>query len=323
MKPALTYADVVAAAGRLLEHAHRTPVVTSRRVDSAFGNHILLKCENLQRSGSFKFRGAYNALSQLHSDQRRVGVVAYSSGNHAQAVALSASILQVPATIVMPHDAPAVKVAATRSYGAQVVTYDRYVEDREEIATTLARERGLTVIPPYDHLDVIAGQGTAARELLDQAGELDVLLVPLGGGGLLSGSLLATRALSPRCRVYGVEPAAGDDARQSLQTGSIVHIDSPRTIADGAQTQHVGEHTFPIIQREVTDILTVGDDDLVGSMQLLASTTKMVVEPTGCLGFAALRHFADAGERVGVILSGGNVDLADFAAFLTGAVEPR
>jgi threonine dehydratase len=268
--------------------------------------------------GAFKFRGAFNALSQFTPEQRRAGVVAYSSGNHAQAVALSARLLDIPATIVMPHDAPAAKVAATKSYGGQVVTYDRYAEDREEIGRALAAERGLTLIPPYDHPHVIAGQGTAAKELFDEVGDLDALLVPLGGGGLLSGTALSTRALSPDCRLYGVEPEAGNDGQQSLRQGTIVHIDTPKTIADGAQTQHLGTYTFDIIRRDVTDILTATDAELVEAMRIFASLMKIVVEPTGCLGFAAVRDLATQlrGQRVGVIISGGNIDLDRFASLL-------
>jgi threo-3-hydroxy-L-aspartate ammonia-lyase len=313
-----TFDDVHAAAERLRGAAHRTPVLTSRRLDEQLGLHAFLKCENLQRVGAFKFRGAFNALSCFTPEQRRGGVVAYSSGNHAQAVALAAHLLGIEATIVMPLDAPASKVAATQGYGARVVRYDRYTEDREEIGRTIAAEQGATVIPPYDHRDVIAGQGTAALELFEETGPLDALLVPLGGGGLLAGSLLAAGELAPGCAVYGVEPEAGDDGRQSLRAGRIVHIDSPRTIADGAQTQHLGELTFPVIREHVTDILTVSDDALVAEMRVLASTLKVVAEPTGCLALAGLRQLAPglAGKHVGVVISGGNVDLDRYAALL-------
>ena len=313
--------DVRAAAERLRGIAHRTPVLTSRRLDDQLGLHVFLKCENFQRVGAFKFRGAYNALSRFTEEQRRGGVVAYSSGNHAQAVALAAHLLGIGATIVMPLDAPASKVAATRGYGARVVTYDRYREDREEIGRRIAAEQGATVIPPYDHRDIIAGQGTAALELFEDAGPLDALLVPLGGGGLLAGSLLSAGELSPSCAVYGVEPEAGDDGRQSLRRGEIVHIDSPTTIADGAQTQHLGELTFPIIRERITDILTVSDAELVEQMRVLAATLKVVAEPTGCLGLAGLRQVAPdlAGGRVGVVVSGGNVDLDRYAALLASA----
>jgi threonine dehydratase len=259
-----------------------------------------------------------NALMQFDERQRQAGVVAFSSGNHAQAVALAAALLRIPATIVMPLDAPAARVAATTGYSGNVVTYDRYTEDREQIGRDLAARHGLTLIPPYDHPHVIAGQGTAAKELIEEVGELDVLFVPLGGGGLLAGSALATRALNPLCRIYGVEPEAGNDGQRSFRTGSIVHIDTPRTIADGAQTQHLGQYTFPIIQRDVDDILTVKDDQLIVSLRLFAERMKMVVEPTGCLGIAAARKVRDElkGKRVGVIISGGNVDLEHYARFL-------
>ncbi|EGD00849.1 serine/threonine dehydratase [Burkholderia sp. TJI49] len=318
--PLPTFDDVAAAAARIAGHAHRTPVMTSRTVDEALGAQVFFKCENLQRMGAFKFRGAFNALSRFDAGQRRNGVVAFSSGNHAQAIALSARILGIPATIVMPQDAPAAKIAATRGYGGQVVTYDRYTEDREQIGRDLAQRHGLTLIPPYDHPDVIAGQGTAALELFDEVGPLDAVFTPLGGGGLLSGTALATRALSPHARLYGVEPEAGNDGQQSFRAGSIVHIDTPRTIADGAQTQHLGQLTFPIIRRDVDDILTATDDELVDCMRFFASRMKIVVEPTGCLSFAAARRMKDAlkGKRIGVLISGGNVDLDNFCA-LAGA----
>ncbi|WP_269501199.1 threo-3-hydroxy-L-aspartate ammonia-lyase [Burkholderia sp. IMCC1007] len=315
-----TYDDVAAAAARLEGHAHRTPVMTSRTIDEALGAQVFFKCENLQRMGAFKFRGAFNALSRFDATQRRNGVVAFSSGNHAQAIALSARILGIPATIVMPHDAPAAKVAATRGYGGNVVTYDRYTEDREQIGRDLAEKHGLTLIPPYDHADVIAGQGTAAKELFDEVGPLDAVFTPLGGGGLLSGTALATRALSPHAKLYGVEPEAGNDGQQSFRSGSIVHIDTPRTIADGAQTQHLGNLTFPILRRDVDDILTATDAELVDCMRFFATRMKIVVEPTGCLSFAAARRMKDQlqGKRVGIVISGGNVDLENFCA-LAGA----
>ncbi|MFD9820258.1 threo-3-hydroxy-L-aspartate ammonia-lyase [Streptomyces violascens] len=310
-----TYDDVVRAHERIAPHAHRTPVLTSRLTDAELGLSLFFKCENLQRMGAFKFRGAFNALSRFDAEQRRAGVVAFSSGNHAQAVALAASLLGIPATIVMPHDAPAAKLAATQGYGASVVPYDRYTEDREEIGAALAKERGLTLIPPYDHPHVMAGQGTAAKELFEETGPLDALFVPLGGGGLLSGSLLSAGALSPSCEVYGVEPEAGDDGRRSLRAGRIVHIDTPATIADGAQTQHLGAHTFPVIRDRVTDIVTATDAQLVSCMRLFASRMKLVVEPTGCLGLAGAAALAERyrGRRVGVIVSGGNVDVPRFA----------
>ncbi|HDR9797529.1 TPA: threo-3-hydroxy-L-aspartate ammonia-lyase [Burkholderia cenocepacia] len=314
-----TYDDVAAAAARLEGHAHRTPVMTSRTIDDALGAQVFFKCENLQRMGAFKFRGAFNALSRFNAEQRRHGVVAFSSGNHAQAVALSARILGIPATIVMPQDAPAAKMAATRGYGGNVVTYDRYTEDREQIGRDLAEKHGLTLVPPYDHPDVIAGQGTAAKELFDEVGPLDAVFTPLGGGGLLSGTALATRALSPHAKLYGVEPEAGNDAQQSFRSGTIVHIDTPRTIADGAQTQHLGNLTFPILRRDVDDVLTATDAELVDCMRFFATRMKIVVEPTGCLSFAAVRRMKDAlqGKRVGVVISGGNVDLENFCALVS------
>ena len=284
--------------------------MTSRSVDENLGARVFFKCENLQRAGAFKFRGAFNALSNLEPEVRAKGVVAFSSGNHAQAVALAASLLGIDATIVMPSDAPKSKMAATRAYGGRVVVYDRYLDDREDIARRLSEERGSSIIPPYDHPDVIAGQGTAAAELIEQVGPLDGLFVPLGGGGLLSGSALAAKALSPGCRVIGVEPEAGNDGQQSFRQGSIVRIDVPKTIADGAQTQALGRHTFDIIRRDVSEILTASDAELVDCMRFFFTRMKSVVEPTGCLGFAAARAQGRqlAGRRIGVIVSGGNID---------------
>ncbi len=316
-----TYADVETAARRLAGHAHRTPVMTSRFADEESGATLFFKCENFQRMGAFKFRGAFNALSCLTSDERARGVIAYSSGNHAQAVALAARLLDIEATIVMPEDAPSSKMEATRGYGGRVVTYDRYRENREEIASALARQRGATVIPPYDHAGVIAGAGTAAAELIEHAGVLDSLFVCLGGGGLLSGSALSAKALIPGCKVYGVEPEAGNDGQQSLHQGSIVRIDVPRTIADGAQTQSLGRLTFEIIRRDVTDIFTASDAELVECMRFFATRMKILVEPTGCLSFAAARALGVAGrlagQRVGIIVSGGNVDAARLASMFS------
>ncbi|MGS1059467.1 threo-3-hydroxy-L-aspartate ammonia-lyase [Burkholderia glumae] len=316
-----TYDDVAAAAERLAGHAHRTPVLTSRTVDEALGAQVFFKCENFQRMGAFKFRGAFNALSQFSAAQRKAGVVAFSSGNHAQAIALSAKLLGMPATIVMPHDAPAAKVAATRGYGGQVVIYDRYTEDREQIGRELAEQQGLTLISPYDHPHVIAGQGTAAAELFDEVGPLEAVFAPLGGGGLLSGTALATRALAPGAELYGVEPEAGNDGQQSFASGSIVHIETPKTIADGAQTQHLGTLTFPIIRRDVNAILTASDAELVDCMRFFASRMKMLVEPTGCLAFAAARRMKAQlkGRRVGVVVSGGNIDLEKFCQLVSAA----
>jgi len=313
-----TYADVVAASERIAGVAHRTPVMTSRTANSELGAEVFFKCENLQRMGAFKFRGAYNALAKFDDQQRCAGVVAFSSGNHAQGIALSAQLSGIPATIIMPHDAPPSKIAATRGYGADVVLYDRYTQDREQIGRDLAQQRGMTLIPPYDHFDVIAGQGTAAKELFEEVGQLDALFVCLGGGGLLSGSALSTRALSPATKLYGVEPEAGNDGQQSFRSGSIVHIDTPKTIADGAQTQHLGNLTFPIIRRDVDDILTVTDAQLRAEMRFFAARMKLVVEPTGCLGLAAARAMKEQlqGQRVGIIISGGNVDVARYAELL-------
>lgn len=311
-------ADVDAAAALLAGHAHVTPVMTSRRLDAALGLSLFLKCENLQRGGAFKFRGAYHALSRLDADARRRGVVAFSSGNHAQAVAYAASLLGIPATLLMPEDAPAAKLAATRGYGGRVVTYDRFRDDRDALMRAYVERDGLVAVPPYDHRDVIAGAGTVVRELWDQAGPLDAVVTPLGGGGLLSGSCLAVRARSTTCRMFGAEPEAGDDGRRSLLAGRRVRIPVPRTLADGAQTTQLGAVTFPILKRELEEIVAVPDDELVDAMRTLATTLKLVVEPTGCLGFAALRRLAPRlqGRRVGVVLTGGNVDLARFASLV-------
>lgn len=313
-----TYDDVIAAAARLEGHAHRTPVLRSSTADERWGARFFFKCENFQRMGAFKFRGAFNALSKFDAAQRKGGVIAFSSGNHAQAIALSARLLSMPAVIVMPKDAPAAKVAATKGYGAEVVMYDRFTEDREALTRRLAQERGMTMIPPYDHPDVLTGQGTAVKELIEETGPLDHLFVCLGGGGLLSGSALSARALSPDCKVYGVEPEAGNDGQQSFRTGKIVHIETPKTIADGAQTQHLGNYTFGIIQRDVDDIFTVTDAQLVDAMRFFAERMKIVVEPTGCLAFAGAiaAGKAMAGQRVGIVISGGNVDLSRYAALL-------
>ncbi|EGT0661039.1 threo-3-hydroxy-L-aspartate ammonia-lyase [Citrobacter werkmanii] len=314
------YNDIVAAAERIADYANKTPVMTSRTVNEEFGAEVFFKCENFQRMGAFKFRGAMNALRQFTPQQRAAGVVTFSSGNHAQAIALSAKLLGVPATIIMPHDAPAAKVAATKGYGGNVVIYDRYTEDREKIGQDLAEKQGLTLIPPYDHPHVIAGQGTATKELIEEVGPLDALFVCLGGGGLLSGSALAARHLSPDCMIYGVEPEAGNDGQQSFRSGNIVHIDTPKTIADGAQTQHLGQYTFAIIQQNVNDILTVSDTELVTAMKFIAERMKIVVEPTGCLGFAAARARKSElqGKRIGIIISGGNVDISRYGALLAG-----
>jgi threonine dehydratase len=310
-----TYDDVAAAARRLKGQAHRTPVFRSSTADAMVGAQVYFKCENFQRTGAFKFRGGFNALSRFTPEQRKRGAFAFSSGNHAQAIALSARIHGMPATILMPHDAPASKVAATRGYGAEVLTYDRFKEDRAALARTLAEERGMTLIPPFDHPDVIAGQGTAALELFQDVGPLDYLFVCLGGGGLIAGCALATKVLAPDCRIHGVEPEAGNDVQTSLALGRRVQIEVPRTIADGAQTQQVGEITFEIIRKSVDAIHTTSDAQLVECMRFYAERMKMIVEPTGCLSFAgALASGLDLkGSRIGIVISGGNVDLSRYA----------
>ena len=315
----INYDDISAAAARLAGIAHRTPVATSHTANERTGAELFFKCENLQRMGAFKFRGAYNALSQFTPEQRRSGVVTFSSGNHAQAIALSARLLGIPAMIVMPNDAPQMKVDATRGYGAEVQMYDRYKEDREAIGRKLADERGMTLIPPFDHPHVMAGQGTAALELIEDAGPLDVLLVCVGGGGLISGCAVAVKHALPQCRVIGVEPEAGNDVQQSLRRGEIVHIDVPQTIADGAQTQAPGRITFPVIQALVDDVLTVTDQQLVSTMRFFAERMKMVVEPTGCLAAAAVFEGAldVRGRRIGIIVSGGNINVDRYAELLT------
>lgn len=313
-----TFDDVKLAQARLAGAAHKTPILTSRTADAQTGATLYFKAENLQRAGAFKFRGAYNAIAVLDQAMRANGVVAYSSGNHAQALAYAASLLGVSATIIMPKDAPAIKVAATRGYGAEIVLYDRYTEDREKIAQGIAAERGAALIPPYDHADVIAGQGTAALELIEDTGDLDLLVVPLGGGGLLAGCALSARALSPACRIVGVEPEAGNDGQQSLRKGEVVHIAPPKSIADGAIVTHVGYHNFPILKDKVDDIVTVTDAQLVDTVRFFAERMKIIVEPTGCLAAAAVLHGAlgCAGKRVGIVLSGGNVDLKVLSTLL-------
>ncbi|WP_085032157.1 threo-3-hydroxy-L-aspartate ammonia-lyase [Ensifer aridi] len=315
-----TFEDVRAARMRISGIAHRTPVLTSRTANEIAKAALFFKAENMQRAGAFKFRGAYNAIAASDAASRKNGVIAFSSGNHAQALAYAARLHGVSATIVMPRDAPAIKVAATQGYGAEVVYYERYTEDREAISRRLAAERGSTLIPPYDHPDIIAGQGTAALELFEEIGAMDVLAVPLGGGGLLAGSALSARALSPGCAVIGVEPEAGNDGQQSLRKGEIVHIPVPKSIADGAITTHVGYHNFPIIKRDVDDVVTVTDAQLVETMRFFAERMKIIVEPTGCLAAAAvLQGLIDcSGKRVGILISGGNIDLATFNTLLSG-----
>jgi threonine dehydratase len=311
----VVYDDIARAHERIREHAKRTPVLTSATMDALAGARVHFKCENFQRMGAFKFRGAYNALAQLPDEQKRRGVVAFSSGNHAQAVALAGKILGIRATIVMPAAAPQVKLEATRGYGAEIVAYEEG-EDREKIAQRLAETKGLTLIPPFDHPHIIAGQGTAAKELIEDAGALDLLLVPCGGGGLISGCAIAAKHLAPACRVIGVEPAAGDDATRSFRSKRLVTIAVPDTIADGARTTSLGKITFPLILRYVDDMLTVSDGELLRAMFFLWERMKLVVEPTGALGACALleKKLDAKGLRVGVILSGGNVDLRWAAA---------
>jgi threonine dehydratase len=317
-----TYDDVASAASQIEGHAFHTPVLTSTALNDETGAEFFFKVESLQRIGAFKFRGAFNALSRFSDEQKKRGVIAFSSGNHAQAVALSAKLLGISATILMPEDAPQSKLEATRGYGANVITFNRYKDDRDALTNRLAEEGGLTLIPPYNHPHIIAGQGTATKELIEEVGPLDALFVCVGGGGLIAGSALAAKALSPDCAVYGVEPEAGNDVQQSLRAGKIVRIDTPQTLADGAQTQAPGDLTFAIIREKVTDVLTVSDQALVDGMKFFARQMKLVVEPTGCLAFAGARQIADQlrGKRVGVIISGGNVDLSRYTALLNTAV---
>jgi threonine dehydratase len=311
----LALEDVRAAAARLAGVAHRTPVVTSRTLDARAGCRVFLKAESLQRSGAFKFRGAYNAIASLAPEQRSRGVATFSSGNHAQALALAARLLETRAVILMPDDAPTAKLDATRGYGATVVTYDRWSEDREALGRALADERGLALIPPFDHAAVMAGQGTAALELLEDAPELDVLVTPLGGGGLLSGCAVAARGARPEIRIVGVEPDAGDDVRRSLESGAPVSIAVPRTIADGLQTTRVGALPFAVLSAVGAEVVTVNDSELVEAMTFLFERLKLVVEPSGAAGVAALLagRIAAPEAAVGVVLSGGNVGARRFA----------
>ena len=315
------YKDVAAAAKRLEGHARRTPAMTSRTVDERTGATVFFKCENLQRMGAFKFRGAFNAMSQLSAEQKKRGVLAYSSGNHAQAIALSGRLLGINTVIVMPDDAPLVKLEATRGYGAEVIVYDKNQTTREALSARLAGERGLSLIPPFNHPHVVAGQGTAAKELIEDVGALDYLLVCCGGGGLLSGCAIAADALSPGCRVIGVEPEAGDDVTRSFKTKTLQSCHNPDTIADGARTHSAGDITFPLILRYVQGMLTVNDTELARTMFWMWERMKIVVEPTGALAAAALLEgkldaAAIRGKRIGVIISGGNVDLKEAARLL-------
>lgn len=310
--------DVAAAAARLQGVAHRTPVLRSGMADAQVGAQLFFKCENLQRTGSFKFRGAYNALAQFDDAQRQRGVVTFSTGNHAQAIALAARLHDIPALVVMPEDAAAAKMAATRAYGAQVVTYNRHSEDREAISQRIAQERGMTLIPPSEHPHVIAGQATAALELLQDVPRLHYLFLPVGGGGLLAGSLLAAQMVSPGCEVWGVEPETANDAQQSLAAGHIVRIEQARTIADGAQAPQLSPLTFELIRQHAEGITTASDVQLLDSLRFFAERMKIVVEPTGALALAGARYGGVdiRGKRVGILISGGNVDLARYARYL-------
>lgn len=317
----VTFADVQAAAGRLAGVAHRTPVLTSRTLNKRVGAELFLKAENFQRMGAFKFRGAYNALSQLSADERTRGVIAYSSGNHAQAVALSGALLGVKTVIVMPTDAPKAKLDATRSYGAEVVLYDPATQDRVQVAQSLADAHGYTTIPPFDHPHVIAGQGTAALELVQDVGELDTLLVCCGGGGLLSGCAIAAKGLLPNVRVIGVEPALGDDATRSFHSKQLVKIAYPPTIADGARTLSLGKLTFPLVLEYADDMVTVTEEAIKDAVRFAFVTLKAVVEPSGALALAgALSGAVALRGRAGVIVSGGNVDAQTFAGILAGTL---
>lgn len=307
----VTYTDIETAAKRITNIAHKTPILTSRTVNERTKSQVFFKCENFQRAGSFKFRGAYNALAQLSQEQKQQGVLTFSSGNHAQGIALAGKLLGIPTTIVMPKDAPEVKQNATRSYGAEVILYDRAEIIREALAGNLANQRGLTVIPPYDHPHIIAGQGTTAKELIEAVGELDLLLVCCGGGGLLSGCAIATKTLSPNCQIIGVEPEQADDATRSFHTKTLQSVDNPNTIADGARTPSLGKLTFPLVMHYVDDMVTVSEAAILRTMFFLWERLKIVVEPTGVLAASALLEGVVKihNTRIGVIISGGNVDL--------------
>jgi threonine dehydratase len=318
--PAVTFDDVRAAAARLAGTAHRTPVLTSRTLNAAAGAEVFVKCENFQRIGAFKFRGAYNAAALLPADRRAKGIAAYSSGNHAQAVALAARELGTGAVILMPEDAPRSKREATAGYGAEVVTYDRYTEDRTALGEALAADRGLALVPPYDHPDVIAGQGTAALELLEETGELDALVVPVGGGGLIAGSATAAKALHPAVRVIGVEPEASDDTLRSLAAGHRVTVPVPRTVADGQALATPGEITFAINRRLVDAIALVSDEEIAYAMRFAFERLKIVLEPSGATPLAALLagRIEHPPRRIGLIASGGNIDTPRFAKIVSG-----
>lgn len=314
----ISYDDVARAHERIAGVAHRTPVMRSATANAQTGATLFFKCETLQRIGAFKIRGAYNSVAQFTPAQREGGVITFSSGNHGQAIALAAHLLGVRSVVVMPKDAPEMKVAATQGYGGEVVRYDRYTEDPAAVVQRIADERGMTFIPPFDHPHVMAGQGTVAKELFEEVGDLDMIVTPLGGGGLLSGTATAARHFSPDCEIVGVEPEAGNDAQQSLAKGEIVRIETPKTIADAAQSRSLGRHTFPVLQQLGARVVTVSDDELVETMKFFAARMKLVVEPTGCLAAAAVMtsKLDVRGKRVGIVLSGGNIDLDRFAQLL-------
>ncbi len=321
---AVSFTDVEAAASRSQNQVHRTPVITSTTVNRLTQSQVFFKCENFQRTGSFKFRGALNALAQLSTEQRRQGVLTYSSGNHAQAIALAGQLLNIPTTVVMPEDAPAVKLAATREYGAEVILYNRQIQTREELGEKLTRDRGLTLIPPYDHPHVIAGQGTAAKELIEEVGTLDGLLVCCGGGGLLSGCAIAAKALIPSCQVIGVEPKRADDATRSFHSRTLQTVHNPDTVADGARTPSLGKYTFPLVLHYVNDMVTVSETAILRTMSFLWERLKIVVEPTGALAASALLEgiISMPNARIGVIISGGNVDLKQAGKLLAKVNKP-
>jgi threo-3-hydroxy-L-aspartate ammonia-lyase len=315
----VNFENIQDAAARLEGFANHTPVITSRTLDEQVGAEIYLKCENFQRVGAFKFRGAYNAISRLTDAEKACGVITYSSGNHAQAIALVGKLLGVQTTIVMPDNAPATKRAATEGYGARVVAYNPAEADRRQLAENLAAEHGYTIIPPYDHADVIAGQGTAALELIEQVGSLDMLLTPVGGGGLLSGSAIAAKGASPGCKVIGVEPEVADDAARSFRTKTLHAIHNPPTIADGTRTPSLGQITFPLVLKYVDDFATVTEAAIKEAVRYAIFRLKLVIEPSGALGLAALLSGSvQPAGRVGVIISGGNIDTATMTAILNG-----
>jgi threonine dehydratase len=318
----IPFAEILAARGRLEGVAHRTPVLTSRTLDERVGGRVLLKCESFQRAGAFKIRGAYNAMAQLEEEARRAGVLSYSSGNHAQAVALAGRLLGIPTLIVMPANAPTVKLSATRAYGAEVIAYDPAREEREAVAERLLAERGMTLIPPFDHPAVIAGQGTAACELIEAAERLDLVLAPCGGGGLLSGTAIATKSLLPRCRVIGVEPEGAAKGTRAFREGRIVRVEHPRTFADGLRPKALGEHTFAVIREFVDEMVLVSEEEIRSTLEFLWTRMKLVVEPSGAVGLAALFHhkISAKGVRAGAIISGGNADVRAVADWFRAEV---